>query len=296
MLKKIISGLIALSMAVVLASCSGQNAAKTDTQNSETQITLPQVTGEFKTTVLKSGKSDAIILESAEKNVLIDCGEENDGDKIVEYLNSQGKTRVDYLFITHFDQDHVGGVPYVMENMEVGEIITPNYEGNNNEYEVFKEALERLGKETTKLTENMTLTLDDVVYQIYPPLKSSYKTEDNDFSLVIKATHGEDTFLFTGDAMDSRIEELYSQIGDLSADFLKVPYHGNLLDSSEKFIKSVSPSYAVITCNKKEGADSDVISMLESEGAQTYLNRDGTVTAVSSGSGITVTQAASAEE
>lgn len=292
MFKKIISILAVLTLTLGLATCTTQKATNTQTEKSTESITVPAVTGEFKTTILKSGKSDAIILESATKTVVIDCGEDDDGEKVVNYLTSQGKTKIDYLFITHYDQDHVGGVPYVMGNMEVGEIITPNYEGNNSEYETFVETLQIMGRENTKLTENMTLTLDDVVYQIYPPLKDSYAQEDNDFSLVIKVTHGEDTFLFTGDAMETRVSELFEQIGDLSADFLKVPYHGNYISNSKKFIEAVSPTYAVITCNKSEGADGRVVQTLKNAGATTYLNFDGTVTAVSTGTGITVTQQA----
>ncbi|MBR0027183.1 MAG: hypothetical protein IJP58_00860, partial [Clostridia bacterium] len=53
-----------------------------------------------------------------------------------------------------------------------------------------------------------------------------------------------------------------------------------------------SPKYAVVTSSKKEGADEELISLLSAANAATYLNRDGSITAVSTGSGITVTQAA----
>ena len=272
----------------ILASCGG---APAETEMRVQTYEAPLVTGEFKTTVLKSGKSDAIILESAENTIIIDCGEENDGDEIVEYLQSQGKTSVDYLIITHFDQDHVGGAPEVMANIEIGEIITPDYEGNNSEYTNFITAAANMGKEITRLTESRIVTLGDVLYEIYPPEKSSYDEDDNDYSIVVKATHGSDTFLFAGDAETERLSELYTQL-DLDVDFLKVPHHGRLDDESETFINAVSPEYAVVTCSKKEGGEEEVLSMLESAGAETYLTYNGTVTAVSTGDGITVTQTA----
>lgn len=280
---------IRVALAAFAAVCALSACAPKETATVET-VTAPAVTGEFKTTVLKSGKSDAIILESENSTILIDCGEENDGDEVVEYLQSHGKTSVDYLFITHFDQDHVGGAPEVIENIEIGEIITPDYEGTNSEYTYFITAVTNSGLEITRLTENMTVVLDDVLYQIYPPEKSYYAEGDNDYSIVIKATHGEDTFLFAGDAEKERLNELFDQIGDLSADFLKVPHHGRIEDNSEEFINAVSPTYAVITCNKKEGAEEELLTILEDAGAQIYLNRDGSITATSSGSGITITQ------
>ena len=279
------AGAIAVSM---LASC-GTVSEKTSEQAA---ANVPAVTGEFKTTVLKCGKADAIILESADSTIVIDCGETSDGDKVAEYLTSQGKTSIDYLFITHFDQDHVGGAAEVIENIEVGEIITPDYQGSNSEYTSFITAAANKGYGITRLTENMTLTLGDVLYEIYPPLKSSYTESDNDYSIVIKATHGTDTFLFAGDAEAERLKELYTQIGDLSADFLKVPHHGRIDDESETFINAVKPKYAVITCSKKEGGEEKLLALLDAAGSETYLTTGGTVTAVSTGSGITVTQAA----
>ena len=75
-------------------------------------------------------------------------------------------------------------------------------------------------------------------------------------------------------------------------DFLKVPHHGRIDDESETFINAVKPKYAVITCSKKEGGEEKLLALLDAAGSETYLTTGGTVTAVSTGSGITVTQAA----
>ncbi|MBQ9598585.1 MAG: MBL fold metallo-hydrolase [Clostridia bacterium] len=290
-IKKHIAVLTACVLAVItLCACtSGTKTETTATPSANTEV--PSVNGEYKTTVLKTGKSDAIILETTGGTMVIDCGEENDGDEVVEYLKANGITKVDYLVITHFDQDHVGGAAEVISNFSIGEIITPDYAGSNSEYTNFITAASNANYSITRLTESKTVTLGDVLFEIYPPLKSSYSESDNDYSIVVKATHGSDTFLYAGDAETERLKELYSQI-DLDVDFLKVPHHGRIDTESANFIKAVSPKYAVVTCSKKEGADEELISLLSAANAATYLNRDGTITAVSTGSGITVTQAA----
>lgn len=252
-------------------------------------MTAPEVTGEFKTTVLDIGQADAIILETAAHTVVIDTGEKDDGDELVEHLTGHGIKRIDYMFITHFDKDHVGGARELMENTEIGEIITPDYEGNNKEYADFITALKESGLSQTKLTGYMTFILDDVLFEIFPPEKSSYIEEDNDFSLVINVTYGENTFMFAGDCETARLKELPGQM-NMEHVFLNVPHHGVYCAGMDEFIGSVSPEYAVITDSKKNPADDDVLALLEGVGCETYETLYGSVTAVCDGRTVKLTQ------
>ena len=279
MLKKSICLASAMAVAVSLAACGGEQKVEIH------EITVPEVNGKFKTTVLDTGKADAIILET----VVIDTGEKDDGDEVVEYLAGHGIDKIDYLFITHFDKDHVGGAPEVMANIKIGEIITPDYEGNNDEYEKFIAAIGTSGMTAAALTEYMSFTLDDAVFEVYPPEKTSYVEEDNDFSLVINVTHGDNTFMFAGDCETERLSELPKQMS-MEHTFLKIPHHGIYCDGVDRLISSVAPKYAVITDSEKNPADEETVSLLEAAGCKIYETIYGTITAVSDGKEITVVQ------
>ncbi|MCR4692375.1 MAG: MBL fold metallo-hydrolase [Firmicutes bacterium] len=264
--------------AILLCSC-GIAEQKTGKEGNE----------EFKVTVLKIGQADAIILKSSQHIAVIDCGEQDDGREIAEYLSDCGVKEIDYMFITHFDKDHIGGAAEVMENVAVGQIITPDYEGSGKEYETFIEAVKEHGYTLLKLTEEMSLEFDDVACVIYPPLKTSYSESDNDFSLAISITHGENRFLFTGDAEKERLEEILLQ-AEGKYDFLKVPHHGLYEKNTEKFIESINPEYAVITCSDKNPADQYVLQILEKYGSKTYLTSKGNVEVTSDGKNIKIFQ------
>lgn len=264
----------------LLTACGGGEKQKT---------AAPEVTGEFKTTVLECGKADAIILETENHTVVIDTGEKDDGDELVAYLQSNDIAEIDYLIITHFDQDHIGGAPELMASIGIGEIITPDYVGNNSEYESFVTALSEHAVSPTKLTSSTSFTLDDVVFELYPPMRSDYKEDDNDFSIVTSVTHGENTFLFAGDCETARLAELPEQM-NMSHTFLKVPHHGVYCKGMNEFIRSVSPEYAIITDSRKNPADSETTALLDSAGCATYSTQNGTITAVSDGKTIAVTQ------
>ena len=166
---------------------------------------------ELKVTFLDVGKADAIVLQSESSTVVIDCGEKGDGKKISSILEESGTTVIDYLIITHFDKDHVGGAPKVLKTFDVKNVLTPDYTGNVSEYDKFAETLDGRGITPMKLKEDISFTLDDVDYTVYAPKKDFYGDGDsaeNNFSLVTKAVHHNNTLLFTGDAMEERLDEI----------------------------------------------------------------------------------------
>ena len=243
---------------------------------------------ELKVTFLDVGKADAMVLQSETSTVVIDCGEKGDGKKISALLEESGTTVIDYLIITHFDKDHVGGASKVLKSFDVKNVLTPDYEGNVSEYDKFKETLDGVGITPMRLTEDVSFTLDDVDYTVYAPKKDFYGEGDsaeNDFSLVTKAVHHNNTLLFTGDAMEQRLDEIMD-IGKCT--LLKVPYHGRKLDNIGDFLKAVSPKCAVVCTESSEfsGKVQDVLKDMKITTYATCFN--GEITAVSDGSQIKI--------
>jgi len=244
---------------------------------------------EFKADFIDVGKADAIVLQSETGTVVIDCGEKGDGKKIAAILEESGRNTIDYLIITHFDKDHVGGAAKVLNNFEVKNVLTPDYDGTVDEYNKFCKVLEENGTPRTRLTSDMTFTLDDVDYTVYAPKKSSYgggDSDENDFSLVTKAVHHKNTLLFTGDAMEERLDEIMD-IGKCT--LLKIPYHGRKLDNLGDFLKATSPKCAVV-CTDSSTFSGKVQDMLSDMKIPTYSTCfNGNITAVSNGASIEFT-------
>ena len=62
--------------------------------------------------------------------------------------------------------------------------------------------------------------------------------------------HGDNRFLFTGDAEYDEEQSLINGNYDLSADVLKLGHHGSKTSSCEEFLQAVNPEYAVISCGQ----------------------------------------------
>ena len=232
---------------------------------------------------LDVGKADAILLYNGEMAALIDAGENDDGDAVVEAIRARGIERLDLMIITHFDKDHVGGADKVLEQIEVARVLEPGYEKDSKQVRQYREALAAAGVEAEALTENVEFTLGGCGFAIDVANADNYGSdEENDFSLVTRLTHGGVRFLFAGDAENARLAELLDE-GDLDSDVLKVPHHGRYERLSAAFFAAVSPQYAVVASSQDDLEDAETVYALQAAGAQVLLTRNGAVEIVSDG-------------
>lgn len=265
-------------------SAAGSAAASSGAETSASGGTL-------RVYCFSAGKADAILLYTGTSAVLIDTGESGFGREITAYLAQQGISRLDYLIVTHFDQDHVGGAARVLKSVAVGQVLQSDCPKDSDEYAKYTAALEKLGMTALTVRDTLTFTLDGAAYTVYPPQQTTYaESASNNSSLIVSVQYGEKRFLFAGDAETARLKEFLSEdVG--SFDFLKVPYHGHWQELLPDLIASVNPAYAVITSSDEEPEDERTTAALKSAGAEVYLTRSAPVLAVCSGTSLEVSYA-----
>lgn len=274
-LKKLAAAALTAALSASIYSCSKSDDAVSGNN------------ADFTAHFLDAGKADAMVLRSETGTVVIDCGEKGDGKKITAYLEENGITAVDYLIITHYDKDHVGGASKVIKNFEVRNVLAPDYEEESEEMSKYHKALEEKGIAPTLVTDDISFTLDDTEYTVYAPEKTYYgEDNDNDFSLVTRVVHHDNVFLFTGDSMEERLDEIMD-VGQCT--LLKVPYHGRKLDNLGDFLEAVKPACAVV-CTSANEFSGKTQTLLEKSGIPVYATcYNGSITAVSNGKTIEMT-------
>ena len=124
--------------------------------------------GNMEVAVFGIGRSDAILIKTENHAVMIDTGERQHGLQIADYILGHGISRIDYLIITHFDSDHVGGAYVIINSVDVGAVIVPNYRRETNHVARFEAAMRDAALVATILTETMRFTLDDVDFTVDP--------------------------------------------------------------------------------------------------------------------------------
>ena len=259
-----------LSAALCLGFFSGFGPERETGHGAETAV---------KVTFFDVGKGDAVLIETANHCMMIDSGYDDTADVILDYLRERETDRLDYLLLSHFDKDHVGGADRILEEVETGTVLQPDYQSDGGQYREYMEVMRARGKAPAVVTQTMELSLDGVEFVIYPPQKKDYEEEDNDFSLVVRMRYGDGSFLFAGDCEKERLNELLEQREfELASDVLKVPHHGRKEKNSREFLSAVRPGTAVITSSKEKPADEEICGILEELGTDVYFTENGTVT------------------
>ena len=238
--------------------------------------------------VFDAGAADAILLRTENSAVLIDAGEKGFGKTILAYLAEQGVDALDYLIVTHFDKDHVGGAAKVLNSIPVKAVLQSNQPKDSDEYENYVEALRGAGIEPVTLRETDTFSLDGVSYTVDPPRQSAYAQDSsNNSSLIVSVRYGDTGILLPGDAQTLRLAE-FLDANTTTYDVLKLPHHGRDEPLLEALLASVKPTYAIITSSEEEPESGAVLAALEQAGVRTLLTRNQSVTLYSDG--ITIKQ------
>ncbi len=281
---------IIIPLLLLLASCSISDI----TTETDSKTTTIDTNTNLEVTYLNVGKGDAIILNKDDTFVVIDCGYSSTFNILNNALEEKGCNKIDYLIITHFDKDHVGGAKKLINNYEIDTIYTSylTSESNTNAYEDFIEAIENnnLEDNMTIVTNDITFSLNDVYYEIFSASDITSYTNDisNNSSLCIKATYNNRSFLFAGDAEKQRIKELIKL--DISCDVIKIPHHGGIEDNSYKLIEKANPSYSIITSSDSEPEDQELVDLLLNYNSIVYLTRLGDVIVNTDGDNIEIIQ------
>lgn len=251
----------------------------------------------LKVTILKIGKADAIVLQSGGHAMMIDTGEVDDAQGIVDFLKNENVTSLDAMIITHYDKDHVGAAGLIVENFNVDRVLVPDYDGTRTEYFDFMNAMKAALIVPQRVSENLEFEFGETTVLVEPPvdydvnlISDVVDDYDNTLSLFTTVTCGEKRLLFTGDADRRRIKEWLSNGSVQHIDFLKVPHHGLFNAALDQLLEATTPEYAAITCSKKNPADESTLELLKKYGVDVYQTRDGQITVVTDGSKMKVLQ------
>ena len=288
-MKKFILGILSLAALIFsLVSCqSGKNPS--DTSGTEINSYVVdgrqdrevrddwqniEITGEHELEVLfvNVGKADSIIIKLDGLYYMIDTGTSESVPYTLAALNSMEVEKIECVFLTHPDRDHVGGYSYIRERYSVGTVYSSSICGDMY-------VIEGTAAEDTlvKLDPGEVVSAADGAYfEVLGPIKYN-PLDDNDNSLVLRLTVNGITFLFAGDMkFDEEKTLLNSEMG-VKCDVLKVGYHGRKDATSIDFLNSAQPKYAVISTSTNEDKDTahdSVLGMLDGIGCEYYITED----------------------
>ena len=252
---------------------------------------------------LNTGNSDAILLRLDGTVILVDTGETDDYLNISGTLDEYGIKTIDYLIISHYDNDHIGTAAQVLQNYTVKTVYMPDYVRDSSLYRRMMSTLEVLeGVTVHRVTEDVRI---DLAYGslwinptgLYEPgltlgSDNSHAAEENNYSLITSVSFGEINLLFAGDAEQDRLVEFMGLLGDTCAyDVIKIPHHGGYDKAVAELLRmNTGLRYCVVHAGSEGLVEASLVTAMRASGAAAKFTYNGDVAFATDGVSMVVEQ------
>ncbi len=299
--KTLLSTIICVLLSVVLYGyfespdkVYGKNANPVEISSTKDEYTVEKlekidIKGELEIHYLDVGQADSTLIICDGHSMLIDAGLDEQGTKIQNYLEKQGIEKLDYLVLTHPDADHIGSADVIMTKFEIGTIFMSDFDKDTKTYLNLMKLIEENQIKYLSPAVGNVYSLGEASFQILSPSKEY--DEPNNVSISLLLTHGENTFLFTGDAEKEAEADMIDSGLNLAADVYHAGHHGSKTASTEVFLDAVMPRYVVISCGEDNPyglPDAEVLNNLRTRDIKVFrTDEQGTIVATSDGEKIT---------
>jgi len=243
--------------------------------------------------IINVGQGDAILIQTGNENILIDGGPKGKGDDVVNYLKKQKVKTLNAVVATHPDADHIGGLAYIIKNMNVKSVYAPKVSHTTQAYKDFLQAVKKK-KLTIKSAKNgveIPTKAKDITLKFIAPVKEYNKKDLNNWSGVLLLQHNKKKFLFTGDAEKQAEKDMLAKKLIPAVDVLKVSHHGAKDATTAEFLAKAKPKFAAISVGKNNYGHptKEVLNRLKKVGAKVYrTDKSGTIVFTSNGKKVTV--------
>lgn len=195
-------------------------------------------------TVLEVGQADAILIRQGGAVALVDCGLD---ERVVAALVRNNVHHIDAVFVTHWDEDHWGGLPAVLEQFSVGTIAVAADALEDAPAEV----LNRPGVEYRQVRRGDMVDIGSFCARVMWPFES-VDGEGNEDSLVLLLSYVQEgkglRILLTGDAELDQEREFVQEVGDI--DVLKLGHHGSKVSVDGELLDILKPELSLASAGE----------------------------------------------
>lgn len=222
-------------------------------------LSLSFVIGEIKSfnkaefNFILAGQGDCSVLEIPYKcTIMVDTGGNTEymnyydvgAREIFPYLHHKNITTLDYVFISHYHNDHCQGLISLMDLVKIKNIFLPDYLPEGKNRVMIEEKAKEKGIKLNYIKEPGTIDLDGGVSCEVLYFDKAAENE-NDRSVVMRLEYGGISCLYTGDITKKTEQKLLENGIDVHADILKTPHHGSKYSSSDELLTAVDSEIAV---------------------------------------------------
>lgn len=242
---------------------------------------IPFPSNNLELVFLDVSQGDGIFLETSNgSRYLFDGGSADVKEvgkyRIIPFLKSKGIKKLDYVFISHFDKDHINGIIELMDttNLQIKTLVLPysykNYSNDSkiSEDKLFVECIRLATEKDIKILymkEGDFIKNDEILIRCLHPVENIFYSSKNENSMVLDICHKEFNVLLTGDVEGKGEKLLYETLYNEKSryDVLKVAHHGSNSSSPKELLSLIKPKISLISCGKNNSYGHPHVELLE---------------------------------
>ncbi|MBR5509505.1 MAG: DNA internalization-related competence protein ComEC/Rec2 [Lachnospiraceae bacterium] len=239
-------------------------------------------------TMLDVGQGDAVFFRSPSGTTFLYDGGSSNEKKVGEYrllpfLQSEGIRTLDYMMISHMDQDHISGLTELIlssketGSVRIGHAVLPKLTEKDEAYQEMERLLEEAQIPIIYMSTGDRLEEGEFSLNCLYPQADAYSDDRNDLAMVLLMDYQEFQMLLTGDIGAETENKLVSTGLLQDVEVLKVAHHGSRYSTSGEFLKAVCPEVSLISCsatNRYGHPGAETLQRLEDVDSQIYITKD----------------------
>ena len=204
-------------------------------------------TPDLEVQLIDVGQAESILIRHQNHNILIDAGNNKDGELLVEFFQIMNLKTFDYVIGTHPHEDHIGGLDNVINSFNVEHVLMPDLTTNTKTFEEVLDAIENKNLKVEIAKDEDKFSVGDLKFEV---IHSGTNNEDlNGSSIVLRMDYKANSYLFTSDITGEVEKTLLDK--NIDVDVYKVAHHSSTHSNTYQFLEKVTPKYAIISFAKE---------------------------------------------
>lgn len=239
---------VLFTLCLFLSGCSANETTLNVTAPSQYEDITQTNSSSCEIMVMDVNQGLSVLFETDGKYVLYDGGGRETSAYLVSKLNDMGIQCIDYMIVSHYDEDHIAGLIGVLNTTSVNNVICPDYETDTKIYQSFISAINKSGANIIHPQlgdvfeeSEMTMTVISADY---------ISSEENDCSIAILFSIGEKSIIISGDCSAKKEADIIADFENIDCDILVAAHHGSRYSNSEMFLNKTTPDYVIISCGE----------------------------------------------
>lgn len=252
---------------------------------------------ELHITFFDVGNADCILINTPDgKNILIDGGyrksEDNNSAKwlLRSYFYKHNIYDLDAVILTHPENDHIGGIPELLEEMNVFHYFDGGFSATNESYQYLLRLIYQKAIPYTvlRIKDQLKPCNDMIITVLNPSEALSSKKKMNVHSLVLRLDYKYKSIIFAGDTEYQAMYTIDKNL--LDADVIKVGHHGSKKSLNQDYLEILTPEIAIISSKKEKAEKVQIIEqLLKKNNIKTYITgKSGAIELITDGKEIQV--------